>query len=299
MNSKTGFRSLIGKETAKIVAFGTRNISCRTCNIAERKRKEAKSHDCLKNWTKSSKAMEPDFEVELPRKVIKRGVGVSAIVTDKGSSTIKKYRDEIDPNLQKRADVGHTTKNLQAHVETISSRHQGVTKKVIGHLEKCFTYAVNQNEGKPADVKKALLNVIPHFYGGHESCGEWCGYLRNPEHYKHATLPYGRDLTDFKLKKDLNKIFENFADRSEELACAPSGSIQANEAINSIVGSKAPKIRHYGDSESSDFTGAAAVCQKNEGHSYIFRPFSRSLASKQILFAFSIARNCKMQTTVF
>ena len=138
---------------------------------------------------------------------------------------------------------------------------------MIGHFEKCFTFAVRQDEGKPADVRKALLNVVPYSYGEHESCGEWCGYLRNPERYKHATLRYGRDLTDLKLKKDLNKIFENFADRSEELA--PSGSTQANKAINSIVGSKAPKIRHYGDSESSYFRCAAAVCQKNEGHSYI------------------------------
>ena len=107
--------------------------------------------------------MEPDVEVELLRKE-KRGVGVSAIATDNKSSTIKKCRDEIDPNLQKHADVGHTAKNLKARVETISSRHQGVTKKVIGHFEKCFTYAVKQNEGNPADVKEALLNVVPHSY---------------------------------------------------------------------------------------------------------------------------------------
>ena len=211
--------------------------------------------------------MEPGVEVELLRKVRKRGVGVSAIATDNDSSTIKKCRDEMDPNLQKHIDVGHTTKNLKAHVETISSRHQGVTQKV-GHFEKCFICAVKQNEGKPADVKKALLNVVSHSYGEHQSCGEWCGYLRNPERYKHTTLPYGRDLTDLKLKKDLNKIFKNFADRSEELT--PSGSTQANEAINNIVGSKPPKVRHYGDSESSDFRCAAAVCQKNEGYSFIY-----------------------------
>ena len=80
-------------------------------------------------------------------------------------------------------------------------------------------------------------------------------------------MPYGRDLTDLKLKKDLNKIVENFADRSEELAS--SGSTQDNEAINSIVGSKASNIRHFGDSVSSDYGCAVAVCQKNEGHSYI------------------------------
>ena len=82
--------------------------------------------------------MESDVEVELLRKLRKRGVGVSAIATDNDSSTIKKCRDEIDPNLQKHADVGHTTKNLKVHVETISSRHQGVTQKVIGHFKKCF-----------------------------------------------------------------------------------------------------------------------------------------------------------------
>ena len=105
MNSKTGFGSLIGKETGKVVAFGTRNTSCRTCNIAERKGKEAnlKSHDCHKNWTESSKVMEPDVEAELLRKVRKRGVSVFAIATGNDSSTIKKCRDEIDPNLQKHA----------------------------------------------------------------------------------------------------------------------------------------------------------------------------------------------------
>ena len=41
MNSKTGFESLVGKETGKVVAFGTRNTSCRTCSIAERKEKRS------------------------------------------------------------------------------------------------------------------------------------------------------------------------------------------------------------------------------------------------------------------
>ena len=88
--------------------------------------------------------MEPDVELELLRKVRKRGVGVSAIATDNDSSTIKKCRDEIDSNLQKHADVGHTTKKLEAHVKKISSRHQGVPQKVIGQFQKCFTYASNK-----------------------------------------------------------------------------------------------------------------------------------------------------------
>ena len=83
--------------------------------------------------------MEPNVEVELLRKVRKRGVGVSAIATDNDSSTINKCRDEIDPNLQKHGDVGHTTKNLKAHVETTCSRHQGVTQSKI--KDRCLSHS--------------------------------------------------------------------------------------------------------------------------------------------------------------
>ena len=65
---------------------------------------------------------------------------------------------------------GLSIKNLKAHAEMISSGHQSVTQKVIGHFEKCFTCAVKQDEGKPAAVKKALLNVVPHSYGQRGSC---------------------------------------------------------------------------------------------------------------------------------
>ena len=50
---------------------------------------------------------------------------------------------------------------------------------------------------------------------------------------------------------------------------APLGSSQPNEALNNTVGSKAPKIRHYGSSESNDYRVACAVGQKNLGHSFV------------------------------
>ena len=57
----------------------------------------------------------------------------------------------------------------------------------MGNFQKYLTYAVSQNEGRPANVKGAVLIIVTHSYGEHEGCGEWCGYLRNPERYKHAT----------------------------------------------------------------------------------------------------------------
>ena len=40
---------------------------------------------------------------------------------------------------------------------------------------------------------------------------------------------------------------------------APCGSSQRNECVNGLIGTKAPKIRLYGGSESSDFRTAAAT----------------------------------------
>ena len=58
-----------------------------------------------------------------------------------------------------------------------------------------------------------------------------------------------------------------YVQNAEKLA--PLGSSQANEALNNTIGSKAPKIRHYGSSESNDFRVACAVSQKNIGHTYV------------------------------
>lgn len=52
---------------------------------------------------------------------------------------------------------------------------------------------------------------------------------------------------------------------------APAGSSQRNECVNSVIGSKAPKIRHYGGSESSDFRSAAGVAQFNDGYEYVVK----------------------------
>lgn len=91
--------------------------------------------------------------------------------------------------------------------------------------------------------------------------------LKDPTIYKHSSLPNGKDLQGENLQKDLEAIVEVYVQNAEKLA--PLGSSQANEALNNTIGSKAPKIRHYGSSESNDFRVACAVSQKNLGHTYV------------------------------
>ena len=59
----------------------------------------------------------------------------------------------------------------------------------------------------------------------------------------------------------------NFVKNANKLA--PLGSSQANESLNNTTSSKAPKIRHYGASESNDFRVACAVSQKNIGQTNV------------------------------
>ena len=69
------------------------------------------------------------------------------------------------------------------------------------------------------------------------------------------------------MKKDLVKIFEQFAKNAWKLAA--HGSSQVNKSHHNTMASKAPKTRHYGSSDSLNFRVAAAVCQKNEGFGYL------------------------------
>ena len=139
---------------------------------------------------------------------------------------------------------------------------------IIEYLQRCFGYALKQNRDDPEGVRKNLRAIVPHAFGEHTDCNaSWCGSLKDPSNYTHRGLPHGKDLEDQNLRKSLEEIIEVYALNAEKLA--PLGSSQANESLNNTIGSKAPKIRHYGSSESNDFRVACAVGQKNLGYSYV------------------------------
>jgi len=64
----------------------------------------------------------------------------------------------------------------------------------------------------------------------------------------------------------LNDVLQPFTTEEVVKKLAPLGSTQRNECINGIVGTKNPKKRFYGGSESSDYRVSAAVAQFNEGY---------------------------------
>ena len=85
-----------------------------------------------------------------------------------------------------------------------------LSNKVIEYFGKCFSYAIAQNAGDVDGLKQSIDLIVPHAFGNHENCKEWCGYKRGVEAYKHKDLPYGKDLTGDNLKKALEEVFFNF-----------------------------------------------------------------------------------------
>lgn len=226
-----------------------------------------KDHDCRKNWTKSSKAMESDMAIEMLHDLKTRDFHVKNLIMDNDSTTLAKAKLSFDPNIQKISDFNHTKKNLASKLYDMKKekKYPLLGPKSIQHLLKCFTYAVKSNND--TSVLKKNLEIIPsHVFGDHKECDmKWCKYLQDPENYKPKHLPYGKYLTGEDFRNDLQHVFSDLAKNATKLSNL--GSTQANENFNRIVACKNPKNLFYGGSESTSFRVAAAVAHKSIGKS--------------------------------
>ena len=71
-----------------------------------------------------------------------------------------------------------------------------------------------------------------------------------------STFPHAFGIIQYAMKQGIKKL-------------APASNSQRNEVVNSITGSKSPKIRYYGGRESNAFRVACEISQANCGYNYI------------------------------
>ncbi|XP_062608869.1 uncharacterized protein LOC134270646 [Saccostrea cucullata] len=238
--------------------------------MADKQGKPPKEHDCRKNWTGSSKGMEPDMRVSMITELSESGLHVDALTMDDDATTIARVRSEVDGSIKKISDKNHTVKHFTNKLYKLRTEkgYKQLNPRSIAHLGKCFTYAVSQNRGDGEATKKSIESIGPHVFGTHDLCDfNWCGYLKNPFTYKPKHLPYRKYFSGEEFKDDLFKTLQEFASQSSKLCNL--GSTQANESLNNIIASKAPKSTFSSGSESNDFRVAAAIAQKNLGNQYI------------------------------
>ena len=268
-NSMSGHSSLYVDEI--LVGFNSRSTTCRICEIAAKSGKDPLPHDCRRNWSGSSKAMEPSMVVELVKNVQTEGLPVKRIVMDDDSTTIHHLRKYVDPDMGKWTDTGHAKKNFTSLLYKAAGTHSILTRnksQVINYLRRRWSNAVSYNEGDPEGLRANFRQIPKHAFAvnDHTECGKWCKATSNPE-YKISGLANGKPLTDPSLLEEITNIFEIYARNAERLA--PCASTNRNENFNNIVASKAPKNIHYSSSESLDFRISCAAAQNSRGRSYM------------------------------
>lgn len=157
---------------------------------------------------------------------------------DNDSTTIAYIKATVDPTINKRADKNHTRKSFTGALIELANTHKVLkNQKLRSHIERCFTYCVQQNRGKAKDLENELGKIVPHLYGEHECCGTWCCSKKTD--YKPRNLPYGKPLSCTLLREALEGLFKKYCCKPEELAMM--GSTQVNENFNHMVSTKAPK----------------------------------------------------------
>lgn len=259
-----GHATIIGNESGKCLDYGVKSSDCRRCLFTD----DASDHDCRKNYAGSARSMESAIAVDIVSHVMELGYRIETITMDDDTTTISRLRSTVDPEIEKRSDKNHVKKNISNSLYNIKKNYKSLTGTAISYFVKCASYAISQNCDDSKSLQTNLEAIVPHAFGEHERCDTaWCGYLKNPDTYKHTALPGGCDLSDELLRKDLETVFGRLAEKSDKLTHC--GSSQANESLNFVITTKAPKCKHFGASESLNFRTAAGISQFNVGPQYV------------------------------
>lgn len=265
-DSPSGHGTFIGNLTGKILGFDVRIKTCRVCDFHKRHNSTVPSHNCQKNWSGSSKGMEPDVAETVLKGMEKKGLKVDTLIMDDDTTTLSRIRS-FKPDIVKWSDLNHTKKHLGNSLYSLAKKHKGLSTQIIKALQRWFGFAIKQNKNDVKGVRDAIKQIVPHAFGQHDGCGNWCKYNLDPDNFKHKTLPQSKDLTGDGLKTDLAGIFDVFVRNAEKIA--PAASTKEVESFNNVIASKAPKRCHYSGSESLRSRVNCAVAQKNMGHTYV------------------------------
>lgn len=183
------------------------------------------------------------------------------MMTQQGSNGQEK---NFFKEMEKVSDSNHVKKNISNQLFKLKEKYKEMSVKIINALIKSFGYMLAQSKGSVDLIQDNVESVVHHQFGVHDKCGAWCR-MKTDGSRKHKNLPWGADLKNEHLKEDILKIFKKL----DVQKLSKLDSTNPNESFNNILRSKAPKDKHYSESVSLQNRLAAAVCQKNEGYSYV------------------------------
>lgn len=208
--------------------------------------------------------------------LVESGINVKKIVTDGDSSTINAIHENVDPNIEHGLDTNHVSKNLRSSLEKVkrdmkSNKMESMllTDAVIERLCRCFSMAVKKNRRQPIALFRNLMAIIPHYFGDHSLCGEWCKKKAIPvEEIRYIDFPNEKPLQGDNLRVKMESVMEPFLNDEQCEKLATEGDTNMCEAVHSLIRLKLPKDHHYAGSERVSFGVASAVGQVNVGNQF-------------------------------
>ena len=230
-----------GFMTSKCIDYGIKNKVCKFCSKAEEKGQEPSKHHSRKNFSASAKAMEPQICEELFRKE-----NHLVMIGDEDSLCKARIRQNVNPDIQKWSDKNHVLRTLgktlhQSKHFDFGAGNNRLNDTVIEYVLSCFVAALAKNKRDAKGLQKSLEAVVPHAFGSHDLCCNWCGSKEDPKSYEHKNLPGGDDLVGNGLRAFLEETLKPYMTDEVVDKLSPFGSTQRNESLNSVIGSKNKK----------------------------------------------------------
>ena len=110
---------------------------------------------------------------------------------------VKKVRESMTHNVEKWSDTIHAKKSFTYRLYTLQSKFKGqLSTKVVEYFAKCFGYALVRNRNDAEGLKQNLRAIVPHAFGKQYCSVTWCGFLKDPSRYHHASLLHGGRRAD-------------------------------------------------------------------------------------------------------
>uniref|UniRef100_A0A2A4IWF1 Uncharacterized protein n=1 Tax=Heliothis virescens TaxID=7102 RepID=A0A2A4IWF1_HELVI len=179
-DSPSGMACIIGKETKKCLYLGVRNKYCYTCQFYERRNMDKKEHNCCKNFTGPSTAMESEIIVEGFQKSIEQHqLRYLSFIGDGDSSVFASLKEKVSygNKIKKIECKNHVIKNYTSALYKILANTKLplygrnilkpklikltlVARKIIMH---------SQSSAMAADLRNGPL----HVFGVHENCKDY------------------------------------------------------------------------------------------------------------------------------
>ena len=202
-NAKSGVGVIFGAATKKLLFIGVRNKYCSVCAVSEHHNLPTPSHQCFKNWSGSSCAMEADIILEGFR--MSEGIHGLRYLWFIGDGDSSVYNSLITgvPTygyaITKVECVNHAVKCYRNRLEALCKDkpqyrgQDGLTismMKRITHGARC-AIRMHSTTGDVSALRHDLRNGPRHCFGDHRNCNSaFCKHVNeNPESKLH--LHYG------------------------------------------------------------------------------------------------------------